>query len=250
MISAVRVALLSAVCLFASACNFHSGTDAPEPEQIEMAVYDAPAGTAQQIKNVLQQAFYRNEQTPPVARATVTPDGKIIVTGPKSVQDGVANLMKNVGKLEAQPIPTIELKYWLVLAKRGANGVPPELAELTSTLNAVSGASGGLDFELLEELTIRSQADDDGEVEGKNAKLWQVASVTGGTLTARIDIDPVGPSRLKTRVQLEKGQTLVLGESGFELHPMMLKAGTTGSIESRKLFYVVRPTVIEAKKTP
>lgn len=246
----LRVAVISAVCL-SLGCNFHSGgsSEKAEPEELEMVVYDAPAGSAQQLRGVLQQAFYQNEGTPPVARATVSPDGKLIVVGPSSVQQGVAGLMKNLGSLKTTQPPTVNFKYWLVLGKKGTGPLPAELAEISEALGAVSTTGGGLEFELLETLSVRSQSEDDGEVEGRLAKVWQTASVSGGALHARMKIDPSGPARLETRVQLDVGQTLVLGESGFDLHPTML-GQKAGDVESRKLFYVVRPSVLEATKTP
>lgn len=225
---------------------------AAEPE-LEMAVYDAPGGSAQQLRSVLQQAFARNEQAPPVARATVTPDGRILVVGPKSVQRGVAELFKSLKATPPAPPRTIEIKYWLVLGKPGGDGaVPKELNEISAALQAVSSAQGGLSFEPLESLTVRSLQEEWAEANGRTVNVKHEASVGPGGLIARIQINPTGPAELHTRVMLEAGQTLVLGESGFEVRPGDLpgevKPGS--GPDSRKLFYVVRPTLLEATKTP
>ena len=253
-----KIAVLKAALLLVTltvtglACQVKTGgqsASAPEPEELEMVVYDTPPGAGQQLRGVLQQAFYRNEATPPVARATVSPDGRLLVIGPRSVQAGVATLMNSLGKMPATTLPTVEFKYWLVLGQPGTGEVPPDLAEISSALNAVSKAQGGLVFEALESLTLRSVGEEDGEANGRSVNVHQVASVAGGALVARIEIDPIGPTKLKTRVQLEPGQTMVLGESGFDLkagHFPGLKPGP----DTRKLFYVVRPTVIATKPAP
>lgn len=238
-------------------CHTDPRAAAPEPQPLKLKVYDVPNGSAEQMRSVLSQVFSQGQNTPPLAKVSVAPDGRLLVVAPEPIQEGVEALLKDLGKVAPRTTPTIEMKYWIVLAKPGAGGpIPPELQEIAPALQSVSQAQGGLSFEPLESLALRTRGDEDGTVRGRRVKVWQVASANhGGTVNARLSIDAGEltrlTSKLETNVELKPDQTLVLGEAGIDVRPGDIPGvKLTNPEEPRKLFYVVKPTIIAASKTP
>jgi hypothetical protein len=235
--------LLTALMLF-SGCGRNDGGPAAEADK-QLRVYDVPPGYAEQVKVVLQQAFYPGEKASPIARATVGPDGTVVVLAPAGVHEGVAALVKNLANAPISASPTIEMKYWLVMGQSGSGAIPPELQAIAPALEAVSKAQGGLVFEPLEALSLRSLSDESADISGRSVRIRQEASASGKALIARLDIRPTEGSSLNTRVQLEAGQTLVLGESAFEF-----PRGGAANAGPRTLYYLVRATVLETPRAP
>ncbi len=177
----------------------------------------------------------------------MTPDGRLLVAAPQGVQKGIRELLKDAEKRPTPSGPSsIELTYWLVVARPDqAATVGPGLTELTAPLKAVSGAEGGLSFELLDRVSLVVLSDDQGSTSSKHFQVRQRASLSGNRVVANVELDPNGPAKLDTRVALDVDQFLVLGETGYE--PQTGGAPTPKDDGSR-LLYVVRPTLKNAPK--
>jgi hypothetical protein len=219
-----------------------------DPTEQESAValksYDVPSGHAQQVSSVLRSVFRDQEIT---ARAELSPDGQLLVLGPDGVQQGVDELLAKMQDRKPPPAPpAIELNYWLVLGTPAAeHTVGTGLDEVKAALDSVSAAQGPMRFVKLERLRVQSLADEHANAGGIFAKIRQRASLNNDKVLADVGIE-VGPgARMDTRLSIEPGKLLVLGEAGINMS-VFRPSPVDGEEGPFTLFYVVRAEVTDA----
>jgi hypothetical protein len=220
---------LAAASLFA--CQNPRPAESSEP--LTLQTYAVPGGQAVQLRGLLNQAFVWNDKAQ--AKATITPDGRLIVVGPQRIQDGVAALMDELSKKPPEAPPTVNIEYWLVLGKPGKGAaVPDDLAQIAPALQTIGAEDGPQELRLLEHVQQRSLSDNEAEMRGVHVRVRQNATVLSGKVLADISIHSLeGPSGLDTRLELPPGQLMVLGQGGYNGKPEDL--GT--------LYYVVRASI-------
>src|SRR5690349_15634273 len=109
----------------------------PPTETMELRMYEVPKGSAGSILNTFNSIMWVGENTPRVARAAVTPDGKLAVLATPSVHTGIAQLVEEVTKHPPPSDQAVELHYFLVVAKPASSPqpYPPNTAEIKSALD-------------------------------------------------------------------------------------------------------------------
>ena len=243
------VLLLTALSTLACRSERSPAPPAAEPRGPEMVLrtYPVPSGTGQEIRSILDNVFAGLEKDKLLARASLSPDGRLVVVGPPGIQDGVKSFLDEVGKAPppAAP-PTVEITYWLVAGRRTQKyAAGPGLKDVEKVLAAVADADGPMEFTLVERLRLTSLSSERGFAQGQTAEVSQQATVTGGTLVADLSVT-AKPAIIQTRVQLTPGQTLVLGEAGYQPLPPDVRV-TPGEArlteEARTLYVVLRPVV-------
>ncbi len=209
--------------------------------EVVLRSYDVPTGQGEQVRSILSGAF-QGLKDEVAARATLSPDGQLVVVAPESIQSGVADLVAEMAKRPppAAP-PTIELEYWLVagrpVAERTGDFGP--LDHLGNALQIIEQSHGSpMEFSLLESLRLRTLTDGHGFVAGRYARVSQTATLSGGKVVADIEC-ATGPTRFETRVAIDPGQWLILGEVGYDPLPDMWKKPGPSST----LFLVVEAKV-------
>jgi len=219
------------IALLIPACQKAAPGDA---NPLELRTYDVPKGTVRGLETVVKDVFWVADKTPPLGRATVTPDGRLAVVAPANVQAGVQTLIDNVSKNPPLLEPTIELHYWLVVAHPAAAPSPPlpGTREIEPALAEIQRSTGPQTFTGIQRVDLATLSDESGRVEGSNLKIEQHAVQTSDGVYANIHIDLVkNPGRLDTKVHLKPDQVVVLAATS----PQPGDAG-----ESETLYYLVR----------
>jgi hypothetical protein len=247
------VALITILLLAApTGCRTHekeTRVEAQAPEagepQVVLRSYEVPEGQGQQVNAILSSVF-RGVKDKVAARAALTPDGQLVVVAPEGIHQGLQGLLgKMKGRAPIAPA-SVEITYWLVVGRPSATAAnDPRTKEVSAALDAVAAAQGPMEFALLEKLQVRTLSDARGHTTGRHARVHQIASVNDGKVVADLDCATSNDSRFETRVAIEPGKLLVLGQAGFEPPPGMwpIRAGARTTTTDSTLFYVVRANI-------
>src|SRR5262249_52386674 len=113
--------------------------------------YSISPDIAREMKAALSDALQaRSKDEFAVGRVSQTPDGRILVAAPESVQKGVQAILDDVAAKKLPSTPTIRFEFWLVSATAIAGTAPPNddpgLAEIASALGDIQKSKGALHF--------------------------------------------------------------------------------------------------------
>jgi hypothetical protein len=231
------VALLMLAILLSACGGGDPGTTVPAASELVLRSYRVPAGLEERVAGLLRTLMLRGEER--VGQAMTGPDGLVVVLAPEGLQEGVRRLITELESkdLDLGPAKPVEVTYWLVLARPPKGAGPaddPRLQEIRGALETVNTRQGPLRFELLERITASGLPGERSEVRGHLAEVRQRISTTGsaivGDLEVQVQVRP-RPAGISTRVTLEPGQFLILGESGMD--------------GDGQLLYVIRTRLLE-----
>ncbi|MCY1062452.1 hypothetical protein [Nannocystis sp. SCPEA4] len=217
-----------------------------------LRTYAVPPEQARSIEHALASALSTGKDTPPLGTVERLPDGRLVVVAPPGIQDGVAALIRDLDTTKAPPVRTAEFDYWVVIgepasATQGLEALP----DLAPALQAITEAQGPMKFSLHESMHLSSLLDDRGEADGNLMQARQLVTEVGGRLVADLELSVSSTAkgrnpmhicanecnRLKSRIHLDPGQLLVVGQSGVDV------GETKGEHVSKSMFYVVRGQV-------
>ena len=239
----VKTLALPLLVIALPACDFsHKTTEAPPPPTLRS--YLVPVGHEQAAVDVLTRLFAAKESP---ARVSSAEDGRIVVLAPEALQRGVAEYLKALEGKPAAPRPSVEMSYWIVLGKPGAVEQTQRHGPVARALDAIVKTHGPMGFQVLETLSVITQSDEHSSAQGLYAQVENTVSVVGDQVVANVQVDPVGPSQLHTRLGMPSNQFVVVGEGAYEVRPGDLGyAGTRNEADRRRLFYIVRAVVQNA----
>lgn len=212
-----RIALLLAVVASTSllGCLTRASTAAP-PAKTELLLrsYDVPAGQqAGDVARIVGSLLANGGEGFGTARNL--PGGRIAVLASEGVHEGVAELVEGLAAGRADTARTIGMTYWFV---RGLPGEvaprPDELRELDEPLSAIEQAQGATSFELLERIRVASVNNERAQVVGREGRVVQVVSTSGGTVVAQVELS-VRNNRIEATVAAPPGRFVVLAEAGM-----------------------------------
>ncbi|MHB8419566.1 MAG: hypothetical protein ACYDCL_15935 [Myxococcales bacterium] len=250
-----RSLVSAAWCLALAACHIPSFLD----QNWVLRSYDVPEDEAIGLQGELRDLFAipnggNEEKTSfkSIARASVAPDGRLVVVGSEEIQAGVADLVAKMVAHRAPQPAAIDATYWLVTGKasKGETTIPSELVGIAPALREVAKQTGPQDFALWEALRVLSGGNNTrSEVGGRHAtiKMWASAMTGGGVVldsqisASRLGEHLLGPNDLKTKVVVAPDQTVVLAQSGF--NPAEPLSAPSGNEPPVSLYYLVRATV-------
>jgi hypothetical protein len=238
--------------LAATAFFFMTGNLRSDP--LVLQNYEVPTDIAEEVRAALAGALYQGDIMPPLGRATLMPNGRLVVSAPASVQRGVARIIHDITENKPGPTPTIGFEVWAVAATPGgAAQASAGLAELESALEVIRKAKGPMNFELLEKLstTARSGAQD-SNIRGAVSKMQVRASlrnaeddkpVVAAKIQIRVSVNPGDPeASLEAQTEMRPGELLVIGQSGLaNPRPSGNQAGTPQA--NRQIYYIVRASL-------
>jgi len=166
-----------------------------------------------------------------------TGNGYFVLSAPENIQDGVRQLLDELAKNPAPPVPaSIDATYWLVLGwPAKETSVPDRLNEITPALKGLASL-GPMRFDLLERLELVALDGDEAHTVGHSAEIHQTAARDGNSFELRINLRADGdpPGKVDTTVSVKTGQFAVFGQSGF------VPRGAAQAEPKPTLFYVVR----------
>jgi len=199
---------------------------------LELRTYDVPKGTVRALSYSLQNTLYVNDQKA-VGRATVTPNGRLVVLAPRNIQANVQQLVDEVAQHPPTYENTIELHYWVIIGKPAASPQPPPAgaAEIQPALDEIVRAQGPQEFTIGHQFRLASLHDEKSAMEGDGLKVIQTAVQTNDGIYARILIDYHQHNKLETQMRLLPDKLVVLGSN-------VQKGGDAP--DGTTLYYVVR----------
>jgi hypothetical protein len=222
----MRSFIAVAACCLLFACHPQHVDDA-----MELRLYEVPQGTARSLVRTMSDVMWLGENKN-AGRAAATADGRIAVLATPSVQSGVQSLIDEVTKHPPKTDQTIELHYFLVLAKPGAAApFPPGAAEIKDGLDEIVRLQGPQAFTLASRASMTSLHDEEGRLDNHEEKLelHQHAIRSGEGVYARLSIRSQ-EDRLDTNVHLAGDRIVVLGTAGR----------SSGTPDAGTLYYLVR----------
>lgn len=199
-----------------------------------MRTYDAPQGRAEELANVLQRVLSGPPDMAPIGKARAMDGDRILVVAPAGIHEGVANLCTQLGRRGGTPSRSVRISYWLVQATAAEQTDASAVPEIDPALQEIAAAVGPTAFTLYERATLSSMLNSEAKSAGARAEFEQVATAYEGGIVADIDIAlRTTAGRLETRISLQPGKTVVIGQNGVE-----------GS--DARLFYVLRAELVDA----
>jgi hypothetical protein len=223
-----------------------------------MKSYDVPPGDAIVLLNQLRDLFILSKGDTTytqLARASLAPDGRLVVVGDGEIQAGVKELVAGMAGHQATP-RTITVSYWLVsgrLAKAEAP-LPADLKPVADALHEVALQTGPQEFALWEQLQLVSNGVE-STIQGRHSGIRQSADVAGDKvlLTTKISASHLsehmhGPNNIETKLEIAPDQTVVLAQTGF--NPAEPINSPSGNDPPVSLYYLVKASVRNADTRP
>jgi hypothetical protein len=243
-----RIVVGSALALLLAACHPN-----PADQNWVLRSYEVPADDAMGLLVHFKDLFIlaKGDGYSQIARASIAPNGRLVVVGSQEMQAGVADLVATMSTHPAPKPRTVDSNYWLVTGKpvKGESIIPPELAAVAPTLKQLAQQTGPQEFALWEELHVASGGFE-SEVSGRHVNVKQTAfpSLSSGDvqLDTRIIANRttdhlLGPNEIKTKVRVASDQTVVLAQTGF--NPSEPAGASSGNDSAMTLYYLVRASI-------
>lgn len=221
-----------------------AATPAPAEQPVVMRTYEVPGMRAAELAAVLQRVLRTAPDQPPRGRVTAMNEGRVVVVAPPGIHEGVDRLCTELTDTDTAPPKTVQVSLWLVFAEPADASDASEIPDISETLDEVSAATEPARYTLGERVTLSSLINAEAKAQGRLGRYEQVATAHGRDIVADLEVDLFEyRNSLRTRVTLEPGQTVVVGQTGLvkEHQPM----GTPP--DERRILYVVRAELADAK---
>lgn len=135
------------------------------PPAVEVKVlktYEAPTGTARELKSIIRNLGSVNGR--PEVESEALPDGKIAIFATESFHRGVGPLLTSIAA--KGPPETIDFQMWQVIGKRAEkSSFGPGLDAIHTELEATAKAYGPMEFSLHFPARLQLLPGEHGEVE-------------------------------------------------------------------------------------
>jgi len=223
-----------------------------------MKSYEVPADDAISLLNQLRDLFIvskADNSYTQLARASLSPDGRLVVVGDREIQAGVKELLTGIAGRKTTP-RTIVVTYWLVSGRpaKAEGPLPGDLKAVAEALHEVSLQTGPQEFSLWEQLQLASNGIQ-SFLQGRHSTIKQSADVAGDKvlLTTKISASHLsdhmlGPNNIETKLEIAPDQTVVLAQTGF--NPAEPINSTAGNDPPMSLYYLVKASVRNADTRP
>ena len=219
----------AALVLSVSGCRAAPQEDA---NALVLRTYDVPKGTARSLVYTLKDALWLGgTEQKTVGRAVITPDGRLAVLAAPNVHTGVQTLVDEVAKHPLKYDQTIELHYYLLLAKPASSPqpLPPGVGDIKPALEEIVRSQGPQTFTVAQRAHLSTLNGESGKIETDHLKITQMAAQSNDGVDAIVSLDFSGNDKLESRVSLTPDRIVVLGATGQRAD------ATDGT-----LYYVVR----------
>jgi len=249
--STVVVALLATILLSAGCGEMPRNSG--DSGDMEIRTYTVPEGMdPATLRARLGSSLSRGDQL--LGTVVTYPDGSLAVTAPASVQEGIEALIAHMNPRAVPEPQAISIDYWIVVGRPDPRPKwPPidhsgqlfepyeddqakrDLSTIVPALEQIRAAQGPMIFRLLEKQSLTSAVPGGSRMVGRFATAEQQVSTLGSSKWLA-DIEITVPKHsIRTRVNLESGKLIVLGESGYG----GTWSSSTNEPENPMLYYVI-----------
>lgn len=197
-----------------------------DPSEVVLRTYDLPEGVNRtNVMNLLGTTFKTGETS--VAGTAYGPGNSVIVTGPRSVHDGVAAIIAEYttameAEAQAPPPTSVAVDYWVVIGQPGNPAPrPATLSAIAPALDEIESQQGQTGFHLLERIRLTGVEGKDSTLRGRLVSAQQriMTHPSAGRLA---DIELAMHTskgiryHLKSRIELQPGRFVVLGQTAYD----------------------------------
>jgi hypothetical protein len=231
---------------------------APEAEAAEAAVvdedgmvmrtYSVEPDRVREVRSVLGRLLQGAKEQPDRGRVEELGGGRIVVVAPPGIQSGVQQMLDEMAQAPVgSHTRSVEVSYWFVMGQPAAEGDnAADFPAIGAALEEVAKHSGPIRFEMLEQASLRSLLNERADTAGNRFSVEHVVSKVDrkyvADLRLRPSIVPLSQSwhgRLETRVVVDPGTLLVVGQSGYSV-PKARSAPSVEKDDDRTLYYIIR----------
>jgi len=247
--------LLFILTLLLTGCGAAPDARAGDTGALELKVYQVPDGFQEELAEVANRAFSAVSEKDQlrVARVEVLPNGDLALLAPASIHKGFAELAAKVKERRPSGPNNATIDCWVLLGMRDGKDEPlaEELTELNAVLDQLNrGGVGG--FRLLEKFRLSSSLGASARATGKYLEFNQNLSMVRGRVVADLRLGGIRGviSDMRTRLHLEPGKFVVIGESTFSYgdSPQENESLWAGEIsKSPTLYYIIRASFDERR---
>lgn len=201
-----------------------------ESEALVLKSYKVPERMAKEVRgtinDLLSREAYNNENSkPPIGKATIAPDGQILVAAPKSFHDGLKDFIASLANSKPEPSLTIEVNYWVVAGRKANKPATFEdFKTIKPALETIQNNQGSMEFKLLDHVVTTSSGQGTrSQVKGSLSQITQYLTADNkGTLVIQTDINMNTSDRfdmknnINTQIEIKNGELVVLGQVSQE----------------------------------
>jgi len=212
--AAFAMFLIAAIVV--TSCSDERDHEVGEPVPVLRSYSIAPE-LGPELTSILNEILDRGEGVPPAGRVELGPNGRLLVAAPEAVHHGIEKIVAEIDETPPEPAPSISITYWIVTGSPAEESSwSPRLDILDTVFEAISSADGPTRFALLEKVKLHSRSGERASAETRHYWVEQRATSRAGGVLADLNLDgKSGIGRVKTRVNLDPGKTLVLGQSAL-----------------------------------
>lgn len=191
-------------------------------------IFEAPAGRAGEIKELLSKMSYpvavtssTGVQTQFVApQVNFTAGNTFVVTAPAAYHAAIEGMLAKLAQQPAAPTRTFDTTYWTLRAAPAATTrVAADLAEIEPALRAATGL-GARSFTLIDRASGRVDAGAEAHLAGRTINVKQEITATAAELSLEVMIQAeLAPDRRSSldldSVRVTPGQPVILGDAAL-----------------------------------
>ena len=212
----MRYLIIVLAALAITACNRGAETPVPEHDPMLVRSYEVPEAAGRELVSSLNNLLATNDSGQGrLGRAQLIGRNRIAVNAPASLHPGIGDLVGQWMDTAPDEPERIRFHYWLVRATPAAESrIPATLQGIAEPLKALEASVGPLQFESLDyaEQVLRSGAF--GQVQGRIMGGQVEAVSRQDRIAAEMQLRAPGGKSVTTEIDLEQGETLVLGLVG------------------------------------
>lgn len=207
-----------------------------------MRTYVVTPAESQRIEAVLRSLLQETEHGAGHGRVEDAGDGKLVVVAPPSIHEGVAELVEQVRSGDtASTGETVEVTYWFVAGTPGKTAELDAHSSIAPALQEIVEHEGPMAFEVLETASVAGLLDEHSQASGDKFRVSQTVSRSDERFLANLHVNgAVGSGlllSLQTRVAVEPGKLVVVGQSGFAKNT---RGNAPDESPGRRLFYILK----------
>jgi len=235
--TAVPIVALLVVMAFYAGCSDTEVQREGEPVPVLRSYTIAPE-LGPELTTILNEILDRGEGVPPAGRVELGPSGRLLVAAPESVHEGIEEIIAEIDETPPEPAPSISITYWIVTGKPAEEtSWSPRIDTMGSVFEGIASADGPTEFALLERVDLHSRSGERASTGTRHFWVEQRATSRAGGVLADLDLKGKrGAASVRTRVDLEPGTTLVLGQSAL---PEIFAEGPSET----SIYFIVRAQV-------
>ena len=236
--------------------------DSKESEALVLKSYEVPERFAKEVSETINDLLSKDadkpeNSQPPIGKATIAPDGQILVAAPKSFHDGLKDFIASLASSKPEPSLSTEVNYWIVAGRKANKPATfEEFNTIKPALETIQNNQGSMEFKLLDHIILTSSGQGtttrlDGELFNISQTLsaYSDGSLGIGSYIGHQFREPPNMSykrySINTQIETQSGKLVVLGQvsQGFNMPIFTTAEEGKPHYETVSVFYIISASV-------